>query len=416
MIKIKVFDNKTTLVYEQLPHIRSVCTGVWIKAGSRYETTENNGITHYLEHMFFKGTEKRSARDIADEFDGIGGLLNGFTGKEATCFYAKTLDMHFEKSVEILADMVCNSVLDGGMVERERQVIFEEMAMYADSPEDYVHEMLELGIWREDPLGYPITGTRESLQRIDGGMLREYMRNHMSPCNTVISVAGRFDEDEMTAVIEKYFGSLERDTGIEHNGFKKPAFTKGTERYEKDIEQTYISIALESEGYEDAKRYAMMAAASVLGGGMSSRLFQNLREDKGLVYSVGAENQTYSNTGILNIYAGTSMEKLDEALECIRMEVAGMGRNGITAAELDRVKEQLKGNFILGMESTSTRMSMMGKGILLKGRVESQDEVIEKINGLTSDDVLEAAGHVLDWDKAAISILSSQNQGVAEVG
>ncbi|MFO7611236.1 MAG: pitrilysin family protein [Clostridia bacterium] len=407
MIKQKVFDNKTILVYEQLPHIRSVCTGVWIKAGSRYETEKDNGITHFLEHMFFKGTEKRSARDIADEFDGIGGLLNGFTGKEATCFYAKTLDIHFEKSVEILADMICSSVLDNEMVERERQVIFEEMAMYADSPEDYVHEMLELDIWREDPLGYPIIGTRESLQGIDRDMLRRYMKGHMSPCNTVISVAGRFDEDEMTQVIERYFGTLEEGTGVEHIGFVKSAFTKGTKRYVKDIEQTYISIALESEGYEDVKRYAMMAATSVLGGGMSSRLFQNLREDKGLVYTVGAENQTYSKTGILNIYAGTSMEKLDEALECIRMEVADMGKNGITAVELDRVKEQLKGNFILGMESTSTRMSMMGKSILLKDRVESQDEVIEKINRLTAGDVLEAAGHVLDWDRAAISILSS---------
>ena len=409
MIKEKIFNNNTVLIYEQLPHLRSVCTGVWFKSGSRYEDMNNNGISHFAEHMIFKGTAKRSARDIADEFDGIGGLLNGFTGKEATCYYARTLDMHFEQATEILADMVFKSLYDEKMIERERKVILEEMAMYQDSPEDYVHEKLENEIWKNNPLGMPIIGTKESLAGINREMLLDYTETHMSPCNTVISVAGNFDESEMLAVMERLFGNIKKGNGIQQAGFTAPEFTPGFHKYSKEIEQTYLSIAFESFGYENQARYPMLAATSILGGGISSRLFQNLREEKGLVYSVGAVNQGYAGTGIMNIYAGTGNDEVEEAIECIKKEVKDIGENGVTGEELVRVKEQLKGNFILGMESTTSRMTVMGKNMLLKGFVEEQDQVINKIDAITLSDIKETVNGIMDWEKSAISILSSQN-------
>ncbi len=412
MIKEKIFNNNTVLIYEQLPHLRSVCTGVWFKSGSRYEDMNNNGISHFAEHMIFKGTAKRSARDIADEFDGIGGILNGFTGKEATCYYTRTLDMHFEYAAEILADMVFKSLYDEKMIERERKVILEEMAMYQDSPEDYVHEKLENEIWKNNSLGMPIIGTKESLVGINREMLLDYTGAHMSPCNTVISVAGNFDESEMLAVMERLFGTIKKANGIKQAGFKAPEFSPGMHKYSKEIEQTYVSIAFESFGYENQARYPMLAATSILGGGISSRLFQNLREEKGLVYSVGSVSQGYSETGIMNIYAGTSNDKLDEAIECIKKEVKDIGENGVTHEELVRVKEQLKGNFILGMESTTSRMTVMGKNMLLKGYVEEQDEVIRKIDAITLGEIKDTVKGILDWDKSAISILSSQNKEV----
>jgi len=410
MIKEKIFNNNTVLIYEQLPHLRSVSTGVWFKSGSRYEDMSNNGISHFAEHMIFKGTAKRSARDIADEFDGIGGILNGFTGKEATCYYASTLDMHFEKAAEILADMVFESLYDAKMIERERKVILEEMAMYQDSPEDYVHEKLEYEIWRNNPLGMPIIGTKESLAGINREMLIDYTKTHMSPCNTVVSVAGNFDESEMLAVMERLFGAVKKGNGIKQEGFTAPVFSPGLHKYNKEIEQTYLTIAFESFGYENQARYPMLAATSILGGGISSRLFQNLREDKGLVYSVGAVSQAYSETGIMNIYAGTGNDEMEEAIECIKAEVEDIGKNGVTNEELVRVKEQLKGNFILGMESTTSRMTVMGKNMLLKGFVEEQDGVIAKIDAITLGDIKDTVNGILDWDKSAISILSSRNK------
>lgn len=408
MIKIKEFNNGTVLVHERLPHLRSVCLGIWLKAGSRYETVENNGISHFLEHMLFKGTKTRSARDIADEFDGIGGILNGFTGKEATCYYGKTLDNHFEKAMEILSDMVHNSVLDPEMVERERKVIFEEMAMYADSPEDLVHEMLEKDMWPDHSLGYPIIGTKESMTGIDRDALMAYSMSHLSPCNTVISVAGSFDEDEMTAIVEKYFGSREKGTGIKQGGFMKPDFSPGTRLYHKEVEQVYISIGFESMGYEDPARYAMMAAGNILGGSMSSRLFQTLREDKGLVYTIGSANNTYADAGMFNIYAGTGTDEMDEAIECIKQEVKEMAVNGVTHEELERTKEQIKGNLIMSMESTNTRMSFMGKHMLLRNNVETQDDIVRIIDSISRESIKEVTEKFLNWDKAAISILRSE--------
>ena len=409
MIKEKQFKNNTVLIYEKLPHLRSVCTGVWFKSGSRYEDAKINGISHFAEHMVFKGTDSRSARDIADEFDGIGGILNGFTGKEATCYYTRTLDIHFEKAAEILSDMVYNSLYDELMLERERKVILEEMAMYQDSPEDYVHEKLEYEIWKNNALGFPIIGTKESLAQINRDVMLDYTSSHMSPCNTVISVAGNFDENAMLSSMEKLFGSRKKGKGIKQEGFENPVFKPGTHRYYKDIEQTYLSIAFESQGYEDSARYPMMAATSILGGGISSRLFQNLREDKGLVYSVGAVNQSYAGTGILNIYAGTGDEEVDEAMECIRKEVDDIGKNGVTKDELIRVKEQLKGNLILGMEGTTSRMTIMGKNRLLKGYVDEQDELIAKIDAISMDEVRDTVVDVMNWNKAAFSFLSSAN-------
>lgn len=407
MIKSIKLDSGTILVYEQLPHLRSVCTGIWVQSGSRYENSENNGISHFLEHMLFKGTETLSAKDIADQFDSIGGIINGFTSKEATCYYSKTLDEHFDESFEVLVDMVQNYSLNPAMIEKEKKVVAEEISMYADSPEDFVHDMMEREMWKNDPLGYPVIGTRESLASIDRAMLIDYAQQRMSSNNTVIAVAGNFNEKTVVQTVTKHFNDREKADKIKQSAFEKPKFYPSNNRYKKDIEQTYISIGFESEGYGGPNRYALMAATTILGGGMSSRLFQNLREDKGLVYSVGAINQSYSNAGIINIYAGTGEKEMDQALECIKKEVDNIRQSGVTDEEVNRAREQIKGNFILGMENTSSRMMYMGRNILLKGYVDSQDEIVKKIDAITKQDINAISEKTLKWDKAAISILSS---------
>ncbi len=404
MLQKTVLKNGLRIVSEKIPHVRSVSIGIWVGSGSRNESAENNGISHLIEHMMFKGTKKRSAKDIAECIDNIGGQLNAFTGKECTCYYAKTLDSHIDIAMDVLADMFFNSRFSKRDLNIERKVIVEEIGMYEDSPEDLVQDMLSETVWRGNSLGYPILGTKESLESIDREKIREYMDANYIPGNTVISVAGSFDEKKLLELAEKYFGSWEPSNN-QITPYREAQFITDCVFREKDTEQTHICMGFKGVENGNDQMYTLLAINNILGGGMSSRLFQKIREKLGLVYSIYSYPSSYSNAGLFTIYAGMSPEQVQKVYDLIRSEIENLIKKGITRRELEKSKEQLKGNFILGLESTSSRMNSIGKSEVLLGRIQTPEEVIEKIDAITMDNVEEVIKTVFNLERMSIAII-----------
>lgn len=398
--------NGVRIVCEQIPYVKSVSIGIWVKTGSRNETPKNNGISHFIEHMLFKGTEKRSAAEIAQSIDNIGGQINAFTAKECTCFYTKTLDEHIEIAVDILSDMFFNSLYSDKDISIERKVIIEEIGMYEDTPEELVHDDLSEMVWNGSAIGYPILGTRKSLRGINREMILEYLRLHYLPCNTVISVVGNFDEPKLTELLEKYFGSWTSTVkGAEDNWAVE--FKPDIRIREKVTEQVHLCIGFEGLQNGDDRLYPLLAVNNIFGGSMSSRLFQNLREKKGLVYSIYSYPTAYNDAGLLTIYAGMKPENLNEVAKRIYSEIRLLLKKGITRQELEKSKDQLKGNYILGLESTSSRMNSIGKSELLLGYVNTPEEILEKIESITLENAIKMIERVCDLKSKGISIVGS---------
>ncbi|HPT79046.1 MAG TPA: pitrilysin family protein [Candidatus Atribacteria bacterium] len=380
--------NGIKVVLEKLPHLRSASVGIWFRAGSVYEGPNENGISHFIEHMLFKGTTKRSAKDIAEEIDAVGGQLNAFTAKEYTCFYCKVMDEHIKLGMDLLSDMVLNSVFDERELEKEKGVITEEIYMYEDSPEDLVHDLLAMKFFGDHPLANNILGTPSQIEQFNRDQVLDFYNRYYTPDNMVISVAGNFDEDSLSDMIEMYFGggwSRQACTAVLHKADKAESaacFRK------KEIEQIHICLAF--PGIELGKEdiYPLLVLNNIFGGGMSSRLFQKIREDRGLTYSVYSYPSSYLSGGMFTIYAGMNPNQSTEVLKLILDEIGLLRKEGITQKEFAMAREQLKGNYILGLESASSRMTAMGKNKLLLDRVLPPDEIISKINKLTYDDVM----------------------------
>ncbi len=369
---------------EHIPTVRSVAIGVWIHAGSRNENEKNNGISHFLEHMFFKGTKTRSAREIAESFDSIGGQVNAFTSKEYTCYYAKVLDEHAKYALDILADMFFHSTFVEEELKKEKNVVFEEIKMYEDTPDDIVHDMLTKATYEKHPLAYPILGTEQTLETFTGDTLREYMKNHYTPENVVVSIAGNIDES-FVQIVEQYFGNYEGTTNREqvHN----PSFHPNKVARKKETEQAHLCLGFKGLQMGDKSIYNLTVLNNILGGSMSSRLFQEVREQRGLAYSVFSYHSSYEDTGMLTIYGGTGSQQLDMLYETIQQTLDTLKNTGITEKELLNSKEQLKGNLMLSLESTNSRMSRNGKNELLLKKHRSLDEIIESVNSVTKADV-----------------------------
>ncbi|USK30624.1 M16 family metallopeptidase [Metabacillus hrfriensis] len=402
MIKKYTCQNGVRIVLENIPHVRSVAIGVWIGTGSRNENEKNNGISHFLEHMFFKGTKTRSAREIAESFDSIGGQVNAFTSKEYTCYYAKVLDEHSDYALEVLADMFFNSTFDDIELKKEKNVVYEEIKMYEDTPDDIVHDLLSKATYGNHPLGYPILGTEETLAKFESDTLREYMDQYYTPENVVISVAGNISESFISEV-EKQFGSFE--TSQKGTEVGAPAFMNQKLARKKDTEQAHLCIGFDGLQVGHEKIYDLIVLNNVLGGSMSSRLFQDVREQKGLAYSVFSYHSSYQDNGMLTIYGGTGRAQLDVLFETIQETLATLKKEGITAKELTNSIEQMKGNLMLSLESTNSRMSRNGKNELLLGRHRSLDEMIEMINEVTEDNV-NALAKQLFTDDYSIALIS----------
>ena len=396
MIIKKRLNNGMRIVCEPMEGVRSVSIGVWIGAGSIYEREPESGVSHFIEHMLFKGTNKRTASEIAEQSDAIGGNLNAFTSKECTYFYVKVIDENIQRALELLADIVCNPKLDIDDIEREKGVVLEEISMNEDSPEDLAHEQLCQTFYKGDPLADPVLGTAESVRAFTRETLTGYMSRLYCPDNMVLSAAGHFDPDEFIAAAEKYF-SVSGGRDGEKIAYGKPAGGVKLRFIEKDIEQTHICLAFNGFPGESKGQYPLFVLNNAVGGSMSSRLFQSIRESNGLAYSVYSTPAFFTTTGYFTLYAGTGEELVVDVAKLMLNEYARVKRDGITDTELERAKNQLKSSYLLGSESTSAHASTNGRTELLGVPQLSEAEVLAKIDGVGLSDVAEILPTVCDF-------------------
>ncbi|WP_260284287.1 M16 family metallopeptidase [Peribacillus aracenensis] len=401
MIKKYTCQNGVRIVLENIPTVRSAAIGVWIKTGSRNETPELNGVSHFLEHMFFKGTTTRNAREIAESFDSIGGQVNAFTSKEYTCYYAKVMDNHASYALEILADMFFNSTFDGEELKKEKNVVYEEIKMYEDTPDDIVHDLLSKAVYENHPLGYPILGTENTLETFNSDTLKKYVHDMYTPDKVVVSIAGNVDE-KLIQEVENYFGSYQG--GEDRLELVKPSFHENRITRKKDTEQAHLCLGYKGLEIGNDKTYSLITLNNILGGSMSSRLFQDVREQRGLAYSVYSYHSSYQDSGMVTVYGGTGTNQLDSLYETIQETLDTLKRDGITEKELRNSKEQLKGSLMLSLESTNSRMSRNGKNELMLGKHRTLDDIITKIDEVTEDTVNELANQI--FTEHSLSLVS----------
>lgn len=406
MFKKVTLDNGLRIVYEKIPYVRSVSAGIWVGTGSRNEDKKNNGISHFIEHMLFKGTEKRNAKEIAESIDNIGGQLNAFTGKECTCYYTKTLDTHLDVALDVLSDMFFHSLFQKKDISVERKVILEEIGMYEDSPEELVHDLLSEAVWNGNPLGYPILGTKKSLKGLGQESIFTYMAANYTPRNTVISVAGNFDEEKLVEMVKTHFSQWSSE-GKRNAAYEGAAFRPETVIREKETEQVHICMGFQGIEHGNDRLYSLLAINNIFGGGMSSRLFQKIREKKGLVYSIYSYPSAYNNSGLFTIYAGMKPEQLGEVAQLVAEEVRLLKKQGIKAGDLEKSKEQLKGNYILGLESTSSRMNSIGKSELMLEHISTPEEILQKIDRISMEEVEDVIRSIFNTDKVGFAIVGN---------
>lgn len=408
MIKRTVLENGAQVITESIPEFRSCTLGAWISTGSRFESEEDAGLAHFLEHLLFKGTHRRSAYEIAKEMDSIGGQLNAFTEKERTCFYARVLDQHVGLAIDIIFDMLQHSLLDADEVEREKGVILEEIKMCEDSPDDQAMHRYSRGLWRSHPLGRPIIGYRETVESMTAPRLRAYLRERYGASNLMVAAAGRVNHEKF---VEQVSAALEGYPRGDFQGvLDAPAIVHSDQVYRKDCEQAYLCYGGQGMAAVEPRRYSFLVLDAVLGGSMSSRLFQEIREARGLAYSVGTFINSYQETGLFGIYAGTSAGAVEELLDVADDILKSLIREGLSPEELRRSKELLKGNLALGMESTSARMLRLARSHLNHGRYITVEEVIEAVEKTTHDDIMELAGRYLDPANFSLTVLGPVEQ------
>lgn len=399
--------NGLVVATEVMPHLRSVSLGVWVKCGSRYEKAEKTGISHFIEHLLFKGTAKRSAAAIAEAIDSVGGQLNAFTEKEYVGFYSKVLDEHLEFAFELLSDLVLNPLFPAVEVRRERNVIFEEINMVEDSPQELILDMFMEDFWKDHPLGRPISGTKTSVARIARSDVRRFFKNHYNASNMIISAAGNFRHQQVYRLAERYFSKLEPGTAAGPG--EPPAIRPGLRlRRKAHLEQTHICLGTVAPPVTSEERYTAHLLCSILGGGMSSRLFQNIREKRGLVYSIYSMLNLYRDAGTLVVYAGSAPEKASEVVELTLKEFGKLRKRLVSSEELKRAKESIKGSVMLGLESSSSRMTHLAQQLMYYGRFYELEEIIGAVERVTAHEVRDLANRVFDRSYLTLSALSGR--------
>lgn len=401
MYQFKTLSNGIRVVAEKINSLRSVSIGIWVGNGSRYEAKEENGISHFIEHMLFKGTENRSSAEIARAIDSIGGQIDAFTGREYTCFYTKTLDAHAHIALDVLSEMIFRPTLDANDMALERQVIGEEIRMYEDSPEDLVYDLSSAAVWGDTPMGRTILGTYESLANITPDIMRAYMQSHYTNKNLIISVAGNYGDDFFD-MLEKYFGS--QSIAEIAPPLPDAVYRNGQTMIKtKDTEQVQLVMTFRGIDIMDKGVYSILAMNNVFGFGMSSRLFQNIREQRGLVYSISAGHSAYLGAGVFDIAAGMRPESLGEVAELISKEINTIKRDKLSKDEVEKSKEQLKGSYILASESTGARMQGAGRSLLVGKPIYTQEEVLAQIDAVDTQSVADMIDRVLDKDTLCLS-------------
>lgn len=399
-IQKKIHD--VDVVAYKMPYVHSVYVGIWVKSGSVYESENYNGISHFIEHMIFKGSNNRSAKQIAEEIDNIGGQINGFTGKESTCFYIKVLNTHVEKGIDILFDMVFNPEFNVNEIEKEKKVIVEEILMELDSPEDIAYNVLAKTIWKGSTLSLPVLGTTTSVNNLNRDKIIEFYNGHYNKENVVISITGNFN-DEVFDIVERYVLKIKH--GKAEIQTKSPAWYTDISIFNKDTEQINMCLGMPSISYSFENIYALSIISNAIGGGMSSRLFQKIREEKGLVYSIYSYPATYANTGVFTIFASMSIDNFEEVYNLIIDEIRDINKNGLTEGEIEKFKEQLRIGILMDMDSISSRMINLGKSKLLLNKIYTLDEILNNINNITYEMINDLANQILNIEKVSISLV-----------
>ncbi len=403
-IRRTVLPSGLVVLTERMEHVRSVAMGVWMRAGSRHEVPELNGISHFVEHMVFKGTKSRSAQRIAREVDAIGGNLDAFTGKETVCFNVKVLDEHVPTALDVLSDLVLNPIFAIEEIARERGVILEEIKMDEDNPDTLVHEIFTQNFWKDHPLGKPILGTRETVKSFEQNTLLRFFEQRFLAGNMVFSAAGNLQHDQFVELVAKHFSSV--GAGAVSRDDVAPVVTPRIHlRNKKSLEQVQLCLGVPAPPVADASRYTTLLLNTLLGGGMSSRLFQTVREERGLVYSIYSDLNPYRDTGSLCVYAGTSADRALQVIDLVMEEFRRLKSEPLQPGELRRAKDQLKGNLLLSLESSMSRMSNLARQQMYFERFFGLEEILDRVEGVTEDQVMRMAERLFQPERVAVTLL-----------
>ncbi|MGB9028635.1 MAG: pitrilysin family protein [Acidobacteriaceae bacterium] len=403
-IRRTVLPSGLIVLTERMEHVRSVAMGVWMRAGSRHEVPELNGISHFVEHMVFKGTKSRSAQRIAREVDAIGGNLDAFTGKETVCFNIKVLDEHVGTALDVLSDLVLNPVFAAEEIARERGVILEEIKMDEDNPDTLVHEIFMQNFWKGHPLGKPILGTRETVRSFEQNTLVRFFEQRFQSGNMVFSAAGNIEHDSFVELVARHFSSLSPGSSLSDSA--APTVTPRIHlRNKKSLEQVQLCLGVSAPPIGDESRYTTLLLNTILGGGMSSRLFQTVREERGLVYAIYSDLAPYRDTGSLCVYAGTSADRALQVIDLIMAEFRRLKTEPLQPGELRRAQDQLKGNLLLSLESSMSRMSNLARQQMYFERFFGLDEILDRVEAVTEEEVMAMATELFKPDKVALTLL-----------
>ena len=403
-----VLPNGLVVITETMQHVRSVSVGIWVRNGSRRGVPAENGLAHFLEHMVFKGTERRSAEHIAREMDSVGGMLDAFTSKEQICFNAKVLDEHLPIAFDVIADLVLRPKLDGADVKKERQVVLEEIKMDLDNPEYLLHDLFTRGFWPDHSLGRPILGTPDTVKKFSREALCSRFKNWFAPDHILVTAAGNITHEQVLALVDKEFGHLKALPSREEDPIPTTAAPIQLQT-KKDLEQVHLCIGVPSLPLAHERRFGVAVLNNLLGGGMSSRLFQNIREKQGLAYAVFSELTPYSDAGMLTVYAGTAKETIGKVLDMTVAEFRAMKESPVSEEELLRAKNHLKGSLMLSLESTSSRMSNLARQELYFHRFSTLDEILASIEAVTREEVQSLAREFFQPERIALTVLGPIN-------
>ncbi len=394
--------NGIRVVTERVPYVQSVSLGIWVDAGARDETNSTAGISHFIEHLLFKGTERRSAQQIAEELDAVGGQINAFTDREHTCYYVKVLPEHVPLAQDILADMLQHSVLDPEEIGREKNVILEEIKRHEDTPDELVHDLLAETLWPEHPLGRSVIGTAEVIESLTREQIVQYLGEQYLPTRMVVAAAGNLDHEAILAGVEATMGGM--PTGERAHELYPPRVSDEAVELPKPTEQVHFCLGTRGFNQDQDERYALGLIDSAVGGGMSSRLFQEVREKRGLCYAIGSYTASYREAGMFAVYAGTSPDNADQVRELIVKELRDVAERGISGEELQRAKNQIRGAVLLSLDSMSTRMTRLGKSMISYNRIISPAEVVEKVEAVTEAEARRIGAEILGGEYAYAAV------------
>lgn len=403
-MQLTKLSSGLTIASEHIPHVRTVTIGFWVRCGTFCESENEQGLSHFLEHMFFKGTMNRTARDIVEALDDVGGELNAYTTKEYTCFYAKVIDEHLPIAISVIADMLSKPLFSDADIEREKQIVLEEISLYEDTPDEIIHDLMASTIWPDHPLGRAILGTRDSIGSINRTNLLLFFEKHYVPAGIVIAAAGNVQHDSLLRLLDEHLTLGSRPL-CEVPEAPQPIYLDRFSLFDRATEQLHLSVGFPGLSFRDDNIYSLNVLNNIFGAGMSSRLFQRVREELGLAYSIYSYSAAFASTGYFSIYAGLSAKNAELLVATIGEEITRISHELVTPEELNRAKQQVKGALIMGLESTANRTSRMGRGLLLLGKATDPEEVIERIESVTAEDVKALAQNIFQPSKVSLCAL-----------